>query len=190
MKPPGFLNYLFGNPVSLALLVLWTGSMGYAAFTTGLHLVGFGCALFITGLSINAAKQLRANKQWNRAWANVGTQPQVKKRMPKKATWVLLGIIAVTFALAWLGDHASDKSPASGVVAIGVFLGLLAGLGWLFFHLGRVIRRVQAKLFPKYAERAAQEVVTVCLAVPHHAAKPNKALLLPDYCLPLLQRGK
>jgi hypothetical protein len=186
MKPPGIFDYLLGNPVSVALFSFWAASTGYGWLAQGAPPLAFGVALFLAGLSINAAKQLRAFKQWNKAWANAGEQVQEpKSRQPKKATWVSVGILTLVFAFAWLSDHPHDSSGASGVAV----LIILSVLAWMGYAAWRGLRRMQAKLRPNHAAQAGQEIVTVCLPIPKQSPAANKSLLLPDYCLPLLARS-
>jgi hypothetical protein len=186
MKPPGIFDYLFGNPVSVALLSFWAASTGYGWLAQGAHPLAFGVALFLAGLSINSAKQLRAFKQWNKAWTNAGALPkEPKSRQPKKATWVSLGILALVFAFAWLSDHPHDSSGASGAAV----LIIISVFAWMGDAAWRGLRRMQAKRRPNHAGQAGQEIVTVCLPIPKQSPAANKSLLLPDYCLPLLARS-
>ena len=120
--------------------------------------------------------------------ASLGPESAATSRSRRKWGLALCGVLAVIFSLAWLGDHAGDRnSPASGFVALGLVIALLSGFGWLCFRLWRGIQRAQARLFPKTAERMAEDLVTVCLPVPKAAHRPADPIaLLPDYCRRLL----
>jgi hypothetical protein len=181
MKRPGFLTYLFGNPLSAFALLLAMIYFVYewwsAAGSGGLAFIAFLAA----GYAMGASDKLQKYQQWKREWdAMEGKRARQSLAHFYPALRIIVGL-AVWCFFAYLA-LAQTAQPGMQLGADLFWLATLVIIGagvfwWLWRRRGS--RPAAVRDVP----------VTQCLPLPGQSTTPTPVFdALPKYCLQVIQK--
>lgn len=181
MKRPGIVAYLFGNPLSIAALVIATGYFFYQDWTGKGSLAPVVLALLAMLYGFKANDALQKYGQWKREWNAMGDERRTSVMVR------LFPVLRVVAGLAaWgFGLYLAENSPSTPGTQVSVALlwaaMLVAVVGFAYQRLkGRSASQ------PKVSRDIA---VAPCMAPPRGATTLVQAYAeLPAYCAGLIGR--
>lgn len=183
MKRPGFLIYLFGNPIVFLLLAGATCLFGYQFFTGGQSGWLALLSLAVAGYSSKANDRLRSYQLWKMEWESMGGEVPKGFSLPRipGARYVLGTIVWLFFAQ---GALTLGKTPGNELVLAMFWLGSAIMAVAILFRVFRGFGAFAAK-----GAKGKRVTVGVCLPAPRQSPALQDAYsALPEYCWGLFQQ--
>jgi hypothetical protein len=181
MKRPGFLTYLFGNPLSafalLLAMIYFVHEWWSAAGSGGLAFIAFLAA----GYAMGASDKLQKYQQWKHEWdameskrsgQNLARFYPALRMVVGMAVWCFFAYLALA--------QSAQPGVQLGADIFWLVTAVIVGAG-----IFRWIRR-QRNARPGVARDVP---ATQCLSVPRQSPTPAEAFaVLPSYCAALLAK--